>query len=576
MVAVNRLEPPPIRGLSRGPWEIRNMAQVERWIEDTEHQRMGFQSQVCVPLKEIKDELGREVDEGLERWMEEIERGVDDYCALVDERVNRAKRIIELLHVLAPPSLKDLPGGALDVTHKAKIGVWIVNTGRERQDYEVRVSAAIKDMRDDLEGRRQPDCGETDQDERAWNEQINTLQRTADDYCSKVGEDMKLAKRMIGFVNLRTPPTVKDLSQGSLDMSDKAEVAGWVGNTDGEGQDYVGRVSAAITSMRSDVVARKVSLGREVGSGGEEEWNGLMNTLQVTADEYCWKVDEGIKRAKRIIDVLVACPPPPIKDMPKGELDSSQKARLEGWLEDTERQRVEYMNELTVGRGGVMKDVEGRNTSQIPPIVEGRQDDWALEIDAHILKGISDSYSARVEKRTELAKQIICCVRLLEPPIVAPLPPLEITPWERWVKDAESQRNDYKLAVNNTIKHVKNVDGSIGEALLQRCKILKRKANAYCSAANDKIARAKRIVGAVGSMDGPHELWCPITREVMVDPVITVDGQTYERAAIERVFADTPQGEDPRSPVTGLPLSSRSLIPNVVVRSMCMDYVDST
>ena len=544
------------------------MAQVERWIEDTEQQRMGFQRQVSVRLQEMKDELGREVDEGLQRWMEEIDRGVDDYCALVDERINCAKRIIEFLHLLAPPSLKDLPGGALDATHKAQIGVWMVDTVRERRDYEARVLAAIKDMRNDLEGRRQPDCGEMDQDEQAWNEQINTLQRTADGYCSMVGEDMKLAKRMIGFVNLRTPPTVKDLSQGSLDMSNMVEVAGWVGDTDGERQDYVGRVSAAITSMRSDVEAQKVCLGREVGSGGDEEWNGLMNTLQVTADEYCWKVDEGIKRAKRIIDVLVACPPPPIKDMPEGELDSLHKARVEGWLEDTERQRAEYMNELTVGRGGVMNDVEGRNTSQIPPIVEGRQDDFALEIDAHILKGISDSYSSRVEKRSKLAKQIIHCVSLFES---QSLPPVDFTLLERWVKDTESQRIDYDMAVNNTIKHVKNTERSISEALLQRCDILKRMANAYCSAANDKIARAKRIVGAVGSTDGPHELCCPITREMMVDPVITVDGQTYERAAIERVFADTPQGEDPRSPVTGLRLSSMLLIPNVAIRSMCMD-----
>ena len=69
----------------------------------------------------------------------------------------------------------------------------------------------------------------------------------------------------------------------------------------------------------------------------------------------------------------------------------------------------------------------------------------------------------------------------------------------------------------------------------------------------------------------PNELLCPITLEVMVDPVMTADGHTYERAAIERVFDGTRQGDDVRSPVTGLVLSSR-LLPNVAIRSMCMDY----
>lgn len=31
----------------------------------------------------------------------------------------------------------------------------------------------------------------------------------------------------------------------------------------------------------------------------------------------------------------------------------------------------------------------------------------------------------------------------------------------------------------------------------------------------------------------PNDFLCPITHEVLRDPVLTVDGQTYERAAIE-------------------------------------------
>lgn len=38
------------------------------------------------------------------------------------------------------------------------------------------------------------------------------------------------------------------------------------------------------------------------------------------------------------------------------------------------------------------------------------------------------------------------------------------------------------------------------------------------------------------NFDVPHEFLCPITREVMRDPVVCADGFTYERAAIEEWF----------------------------------------
>ena len=90
---------------------------------------------------------------------------------------------------------------------------------------------------------------------------------------------------------------------------------------------------------------------------------------------------------------------------------------------------------------------------------------------------------------------------------------------------------------------------------------------------NEYVAQVRSLQDeARKEMGPPYELVCPITLEVIVDPVMTVDGQTYERAAIERVFDNTAQGKDPRSPVTGSVLSSRLLIPNVALRSICMDY----
>ena len=54
----------------------------------------------------------------------------------------------------------------------------------------------------------------------------------------------------------------------------------------------------------------------------------------------------------------------------------------------------------------------------------------------------------------------------------------------------------------------------------------------------------------------------------MIDPVITYDGQTYERRAIEHWFRI---GKS-TSPLTGLPLQSRSLIPNIILSSIIEEY----
>jgi hypothetical protein len=51
--------------------------------------------------------------------------------------------------------------------------------------------------------------------------------------------------------------------------------------------------------------------------------------------------------------------------------------------------------------------------------------------------------------------------------------------------------------------------------------------------------------------------------EVMRDPVITADGQTYERAEIEKWFA---LGNT--SPLTGEELPSTNLLPNIALRQV--------
>lgn len=67
-------------------------------------------------------------------------------------------------------------------------------------------------------------------------------------------------------------------------------------------------------------------------------------------------------------------------------------------------------------------------------------------------------------------------------------------------------------------------------------------------------------------------LICPITREVMVYPVIAADGHTYEERAIAQVMAASPAGF--HSPMTQAYFASKKLIPNHFVKSLIAEYVD--
>jgi len=68
--------------------------------------------------------------------------------------------------------------------------------------------------------------------------------------------------------------------------------------------------------------------------------------------------------------------------------------------------------------------------------------------------------------------------------------------------------------------------------------------------------------------DCPAEYLCPIGLYIMTDPVIAVDGFTYERSEIQRWF----DGGNRRSPKTNLVLDSIHLIPNFTLRSVIQTY----
>ena len=67
----------------------------------------------------------------------------------------------------------------------------------------------------------------------------------------------------------------------------------------------------------------------------------------------------------------------------------------------------------------------------------------------------------------------------------------------------------------------------------------------------------------------PEDLCCPITQELLRDPVLAADGFTYERSAIAAWLArQAAAGQPARSPMTGAPLAHAQLTANRLARSL--------
>ncbi|KAI1899207.1 hypothetical protein AGOR_G00059390 [Albula goreensis] len=75
---------------------------------------------------------------------------------------------------------------------------------------------------------------------------------------------------------------------------------------------------------------------------------------------------------------------------------------------------------------------------------------------------------------------------------------------------------------------------------------------------NKLIRKIDELKTASAWSNDPDEFLCPITREVMSDPVIAADGYSYEREAIQSWI----NSKNRSSPMTNLPLQTTMLTPN--------------
>jgi len=128
--------------------------------------------------------------------------------------------------------------------------------------------------------------------------------------------------------------------------------------------------------------------------------------------------------------------------------------------------------------------------------------------------------------------------------------------------------NDTSVASGNNINIMDTINQII-ELEIKEAATIEKKVSA---AALVTVAAAGTGAGAP-TADTPNEFLCPITSTLMVDPVIAVDGQSYERAAITQWFSNHPRLAQVLSPMTNKPLASRALVPNLSLRKLIQDHV---
>ena len=74
----------------------------------------------------------------------------------------------------------------------------------------------------------------------------------------------------------------------------------------------------------------------------------------------------------------------------------------------------------------------------------------------------------------------------------------------------------------------------------------------------------------VSDMDVPDDYRCPITYQIMEDPVVALDGHSYERKAIEEWF-----NRCTRSPMTNQVLVATTVMPNHTLKKLISTFVET-
>lgn len=109
-------------------------------------------------------------------------------------------------------------------------------------------------------------------------------------------------------------------------------------------------------------------------------------------------------------------------------------------------------------------------------------------------------------------------------------------------------------------------------AMGHRNKILRNRDQAKTEVTQENVKGQKPASSMKASVleNSHNEFLCPITMEIMRDPVIAADGYTYDRSAILAWFE---KGKD-RSPMTNVVLPNKSVTPNRTLKMVIQKYLE--
>uniref|UniRef100_F6VAM8 WD repeat, SAM and U-box domain-containing protein 1 n=1 Tax=Ciona intestinalis TaxID=7719 RepID=F6VAM8_CIOIN len=146
--------------------------------------------------------------------------------------------------------------------------------------------------------------------------------------------------------------------------------------------------------------------------------------------------------------------------------------------------------------------------------------------------------------------------------------------FQNWSCDEVGEWLTNEMKLEQYVEAFKNndIDGAELESLTSE--ILQKELGITPLGHRNKIIRAIKALQGENisfSETAPDEYLCPISREIMTDPVLAADGFTYERASIEKWFAKGSK----LSPMTNKALVNRNLFPNQTVKSLIAQFIES-
>jgi hypothetical protein len=126
---------------------------------------------------------------------------------------------------------------------------------------------------------------------------------------------------------------------------------------------------------------------------------------------------------------------------------------------------------------------------------------------------------------------------------------------------------DFDIRVDNQIYRVRYNEGSeIKEWMEQKDQNFCIRTGTFSFLVPFKSNTANKAAIVPGLIN--NSFLCPITQEIMLDPVFAMDGHTYEREAILQSL-----DRSMLSPMTGQPMQNNMVIPNHNTRSMIQDFL---